>query len=63
MQPFEKDQFVMTDAIELTEGVRQPHAILARVVNVEVDSRLVREERIDPDLIVQNTNHHERKIK
>jgi len=47
----------------LTEGVRQLHAILARVVNVEVDSRLAPEERIDPDLIVQNANHHERKIK
>ena len=37
----------------LTEGVRQLHAILARVVNVEVDSRLAPEERIDPDLNVQ----------
>ena len=37
----------------LTEGVRQLHAILARVVNVEVDSGLAPEERMDPDLIVQ----------
>jgi iron complex transport system substrate-binding protein len=37
----------------LTEGVRQLHAILARVANVEVDSRLAPEERIDPDLNVQ----------
>jgi len=37
----------------LTEGVRQLHSILARVVNLEVDSCLAPEERIDPDLIVQ----------
>jgi iron complex transport system substrate-binding protein len=37
----------------LTEGVRQLHSILARVVNLEVDSCLAPEERLDPDLIVQ----------
>jgi len=44
----------------LTEGVRQLHAILARVVGAEVDAHLTPEERVDPDLIAKETSSSEK---